>query len=513
MKLKLVFSLTLLILVSGILKSQEPIIDFGPKIKKPLSKEISKHLHSDSSGHYLLFKTNNNTRLVIEKFGNDFKPIFSKKFPNKKTKIVRQHISFAKDKFIWLYTSKNKKAKKNEIYLSLIDLEGNIVQTKKIKSISTRSDDPWYHVTWTLSEDKSKLLISGRTSKMKKATYDFLGWTVIVDENHDIIWEKDFSLDYPSNLVRKNSWKVTNNAKAILATEIYTAANKKRKDVLRFFSLTEEEDYIEPMDLNPDSEKVASHKIIEKENGDLLCLAFCYNSIKENKITNILKVNIDGNDFSFKTEYLSFPNQSFKFGRNKMPERSSDKGVNVGVLSKINDVFLNDKKEIVIVSEEGGHTISPVYEGGGKMVNKNFYISDKISIIIIGENLEVNEVSLLPKEQTIVDVNYYTSYSQLKTKDRTYYIYNDHKKNLDFDFESTEKYKRLKKPAGMVSVIVYIDEDGELKRKQLYSRKKIRESVMPRISKQIGPNKLLIVCFNLSALKFESMRLGTVTID
>jgi hypothetical protein len=513
MKLKIIFTLTLLILISGVTKSQKPTIDFGPKLKKSLGKEISKHLHSDSSGHYILFKTNNNTKLVIEKFGNDFKPFFSKKFPNKKTKVIRQHISFANDKFIWLYSSKNKKAKKNEVFLSIIDLEGNIVQTKKIKSISSRSDEPWYHVTWTLSEDKSKLLISGRTSKLKKSTFDFSGWTVVVDENHDILWEKDFSLDFPSNLVRHKSWKVTNNAKAILATEIHTKGNKKRNDLLRFYSLTEEEDYIQPLELNPDSEKVASHKIIEKENGDLVAIAFCYNSIKENKITNILKVEIDGNDFSLDAEYLPFPNQTFKFGRNKISDQNSEKGVNVGVLFNIKDVFFNVKKEIVIVSEEGGHTVSPVYEGGGKMVNKNFYISDKIGIVTISEKLEVVDVSLLPKAQTFVDFNYYTSHAQLKTKDRTYYLYNDHKKNLDHDLAFKEEYKRLKKSVGMIPMIAYFDENGELKRNQLYSRKKIKESIMPRVSKQIGSNKVLIVCFHLSKLKFESMRLGIVTID
>lgn len=512
MKLKLTLALFFFILLVGISNGQEPIVKFGPKIKKPLNKEIIRHLHSDSTGHYILFKSKE-TKLVIEKFGNNLKPLFSKKFPAKKTKIIRQHISFAKDKFIWLYSSRNKKEKKVDVFLSIIDLEGNIVQSKKIKSIPSRKDAPWFHIRWNLSQDKSKLLISGRTSRVDKSTFDFEGWVVIVDEKHNTLWEKDFNLDYPSNIVIHKNWKLTNNGKVILAANIYTEGNKKRKDFVRFFSLTEGEEYIEPMELNTNSEKVASHKIIEKENGDLLGIAFCYDSIKKNKITKILKTEIDGKDFSFQTEYLPFPNQSFRYGRNKPSNQNLENKINFGILFEIRDILINDKKEIVIISEENGHTISPVYKGGGEMVNKNFYISHKIGLVTINKNLEVIDVSLLPKEQTFVDFNYFTSHAQLKTKDRTYYIYNDHKKNLDHDFASEEEYKRLKKSVGMIPMIVYFDENGEMKRNQLYSRKKIRESIMPRISKQIGPNKLLIISFNLSVLKFESMRLGTVTIN
>lgn len=511
MKLKFTLLLFVFILISGIMEGQEYNIEFGPKKRKPFHKEIIKHLHSDSSGHYVLFK-GKKSKLVIEKFGNDFRPLFSKKFPIKKTKIIRQYISFAKNKFIWIYTVKNKKKKEIDFMLNIIDMEGNIVQTKKIKSISSKKDEPWFHLRWTLSSDKSKLLITGRTSKMKNSNFDFRAWTIVVDEKHDVIWEKEIGLDLPSRLVNHKYWKITNNAKAILATEIYK--NKNREDLLRFFSLTEEDENLKLMKLNSSGVKIASHKIIEKENGDLLGVAFYYDELEEMKITGLMKIDIDGKDFSSKTNYCSFPNQSFVYGKNKPSNQKLEEGIDFTFFFKIKDVFINDKKEISIVSEEELHKVKLEYDKKSDgPVRRNYYYSNLIGVVRINNIPEVLDVTIFPKKQTFRDVNYYTSNSQLKTKNRTYFIYNDHKKNLKDNLESPKSYKKLKRQLNMITLLAYINDDGELIREQLYSKKDYNTSIMPRYSKQISPNKIFIIGFNISPLKYEFIRLGTVTIN
>ncbi|MCB0515895.1 MAG: hypothetical protein KDD49_07515, partial [Bacteroidetes bacterium] len=86
-----------------------------------------RHLHSDATGHYVLFaeRGKGGTMIpIIRKYDNKMKMLFSKEYKVDGKDIYYEDILYAKGKFIWISSKREKKSDVVSYYATPLDMKG-----------------------------------------------------------------------------------------------------------------------------------------------------------------------------------------------------------------------------------------------------------------------------------------------------------------------------------------------------------------------------------------------------
>lgn len=492
---------------------QELNIKFSSQKSFPSLLNLKKHLYSDTTGHYFLFQKEKNFKspsLIIVKFDTKFKKIFAKKLDSGEKKTIHQGVIFYQNKFVWFYNIDKKKQKSVSVYLSEVDLDGNVIKTNEIETIHYKKKNDKTFFFWKISDDSSKILIYNILSKPNEQE-DLKAKVIVLDTNLDVIWENKFRINLSTKKFGKGFWKLTNNGNLI-----FTKANRNNRTL---YYLTKDLDEPETIIYNPEKKILNNLVFKEVENGKILGASFY--ELRENSTEDLFRekkkkkligglytIEINTTNFDYEDRYEKIPKGDYSYGRNDLVKRSKGQGVELTTNNKVSDIYLNEDKEVIIISEENYHPILDYYARVNSS-DRYYFSSRYIEVTTLNADYSIKNISIIPKYQILDNINLYVSHIRFKTKDKTYFLYTDHKDNI----EKESDFNILRNRLMLSSVIAYISPDGELIRKNFLTKRNLKRFISPRLCKQINDDQLLIVSIRKSTSGDSILQFGIIEIQ
>lgn len=494
---------------------QELNMKFSSQKSFPFSLNLKKHLHSDTSGHYFLFqkgKSFKSPSLIIVKYDTEFRKVFAKRLDSEEKKTIHQGVIFYQNKFIWFYNIEKKKQKSVSAYLSEVDLDGNIIKTNEIETVNYEKKNDKTNFFWKISDDSSKILIYNIVSKPIKEE-DLKAKIIVLDSNDGIMWNNEFTLDMSSKDFGKGYWKLTNNGNLI-----FTKANRNNRTL---YYLTKDLDEPESIIYNPERELLNNLVFKEVDNGKIFGASFY--ELKENSAEDLFKrkkkkvkkligglytIQINTTDFEYEDNYEKMPKGDYSYGRNDLVKGSKGQGIELTTNNKVSDIYLNDDKEIVIISEENYPSIIDYY-ARIKPYDHFLFDSRYLEVTTLNHDQSIKHISIIPKYQILEDINLYVSHVRFTTKGKTYFLYTDHKNNIKKETD----FKILRNRLMLATVLAYISTEGKVVRENILTKKNLKRFVSPRLCKQINENQLLLVSISKSKMTSSTVQFGIIEIQ
>lgn len=518
--LALFFSIAFLNFIS--VSAQDIVVKMSPEYKLPRGGFMSDHLHSNSSGHYIYLTQRKGREVVVilEKYDQEFKNIFSKEFESSKKNVSHLGMHYFNDKFTWLLNEQNKKSKYEEYFFAPIDMEG---KSKKPISIGRFPYAKKRELTWSeleISRDTSKMMvaiISDHDSKEDK----FKAFVSVFDESLEKIYSKKIKLPYSQKRTSLVSGKVANNGDAYFLVKIYDdnkAKQKKRKGktnkpayVHKIYKLAAEGEKAKEISLKLGNDFIKGTGINIDGDNNIACVGFLSDSYS-GPIQGIFYARINGTtgemDFADKRRFTEKEIEQFGKTNTSKDKKSKEEGLDDEY--EFQDLHINDNGDMMAIAEEN-YSVTRYFGTGKDRRRVVYYISNSIINIKINPDGKVAGANIIPKRQdTRVELAAY--HTPMVTDDNIYFLFNENKKNIDKNITDPDKIRVVSQVSGKncVAVIAHIDENGKLERNPLFSQKDAKSLLIPKLSKQIDDSTIFYFTIRGGFFKAKKFRFGTI---
>jgi len=496
-------------ILCGFLSAQQISLTFGPDLPSGNKKTMDNLAYFDQSGYYFIASESldenhglykrvfKERRLFIEKYGLDFKPIYSEEYKAKEDKTISYGIKYFKSKFDCLLSIKNKKEKTISFSIASFSMNGKVQNEKLLTKIKYNKEEEVDNIEWKLSNDTSKMLIivsSKDNSKENKYKLNIF----VLDTTNNIIWKKIISTPYSMKQAELSSAIILNNGNVNIVLNIRENLKDKNEKFYPYLFIvnSESESSLNGIKIKFDSLFLSECKISSNPfNNELLITSLYSKDIWEPKTGLVcLNVNPQNGDIlnKSKKEYSNTLLDLLHYY--SYSEKNGVKGLSA-FISHFNTQFFKDST--MLVSFDG----------------ELFFGYEHISLdgifTYIGNNGHIIDHYVLPKKQVhSEDDASIVSYSLSKFEDKLIVFYNENNKNMDYPILKAKEADISSNFWVAVPALVSIDKGGNYQRNKLFDTKELKLFLTPKYIYRISENKYITIGLKLKGKLNQNLNGG-----
>lgn len=456
----------------------------------------SKEYFSDGQGHTIAVKTDNE-KVTIQRYDIGTMKETNRKeyedFPpaNKLQKIIQ-----AGDKLYYVFSSFNKKAKQEDLYARIINMNDGTFGTPKLLfstakevAVSSYGETSGTITMFNMgrpirfevhkSFDNSKLLIRYRLKPAEKndaKNYDVLGFYVF-DSNFEKQWGGEVKMPYTEKDMNNIAYGVTKDGRAFMLAFIN---GTKQFELL---NITDDLK-VKPNKIDIDGKLVFQElKLVESADGNLTCIGFYANGIdvKVNwtgsaalsyNMNGILDFKMDQNgkvldkyNFEFPVELINQYESKREKAKNEKREGEGKAGIND--LKLIDVVLLADGSTIVVGEQQYMRN-----ELHGTSTQTIWYYGDMVATKFDSKG-KLQWMKKLPKTQIGFKGKGGLSVRFIKGKEASYILYLDNPKNLNLQLSEVPA-KHEDEKGGFLTAYKIDDATGAIEKHTVLDIKDIK---------------------------------------
>lgn len=520
MKKNILFSITLLFTLLNIWGQESIAFETQKKtIPDDLSKETSKIIGSDDSGIYIL-KTRARSELnmmmsviTIEKYNHQLKRLkYNRLSFEEENKKDRKFIDLIllKGELVLFTKNYDHTIDKECLYVQTIDKEKLSVNGPPRRILENEPTYPFQLQPWGISyslkggfdiifsNDSSKvaILIDLKNSGNENDKYA----VKVFDNTINMIWEKEFTVDYIQGDFDLSSWTLDNDGNVYIAG--LGENDKGKKDVFElnilFFSdngakiqknvQEQKEKYLSDLNLKVDEEGsliyYGFYSNEEDEDSDDIVGAYTLKFKKGTQEVVYEKYHPFSNDLIMSIYNNSEKSKAAKYIKRGTPLTLPN--------FKWREPILKKDGGVVLIAEQYYFyaKMGSAFPDMSSSSDQHFY--HDILVISLDSNGEVEWMNVIPKFQlaTTYKKIRYASYANVVLNDKLYFVFNDHYENIGR--REDKDVIKIADRKDVTVVIVEIDQTGNLKTEFL-SATKNELAAFPSISTQLNNDEFLFL--------------------
>ncbi|WP_299247978.1 hypothetical protein [uncultured Cytophaga sp.] len=512
------------------LHAQDIEVRWGAPNKVSRGSLPSDVLGKDESGFYILKGVGVNTSL--EKFDLNMNWLWTKEldvYLTKKDKTIFENIIISKTKIIVFSSLYDGKTDTKRLFASYISKEGLLdPKLYEVNSFDNLASKKSVTYDVTLSEDEKSILIFSNFKEKNNEKEKF--HYKIIDEN---FLEKGMSfieLPYKGSNTTIIDYIIDNASNIHLVysvdlkrEELNNKSNDDKIDfnyyILSYYTATKE---YKEYDLRVGDNKITGLSIIIDKESRFMYVPGFYSEKKLNALAGTIISKIDllnkkvvyakqkEFDAAFLAVVYNKPLDEEVSDPNK-PEKKKPKATDQLYNYDIVDLFVNDKEEVVVISEKYWvnvvTTTTTNANGGTTTRTTYYYYYNNVMVTKFNSSGERAWCSNIPKFQVSTDdYGFYSSIGVFEHKDIVYIFYNDNPVN---GTEFSPKQYRTKNPQKSQVALISIDGDGNLKKRVLMPAPDKGKGIAtrPKFSAQVDDNQVLLLGYLSSEYKIGKLEL------
>lgn len=522
--MKSLLGCTIFLLISLSATSQKVQVEIGPEIKIEKNVDFWGHLHSNTTGHYVMLAENNATLFsgskiapIVQKYDRKFNLVFSKEINVDDSDIKFGNMLYAKGKFLFCTQKRDSKDKRVTCSITKMDMNGKLAKPVKAAIIQykDRDDEPNY-IKWQISEDTSKVLLATLADDNDD---DLMAKTsvTVLDNDANKIWSRGITLPYSQEQLTLKSWTLANNGDVYLLAKVYDerrSKETKRKDgkkkpayklVIFRFDATNEKPKEYALALQDKFVTDVTFKITPQN--DLVCAGFYSNDTKM-VVQGLFFTRINGQNGTVEVASKKELSDKDLANLDTEKDRSGDRGLDSEF--QFNNIILREDGGIVVVAEEA-YSYTTTYRSGNSWVTRTTYVNNEIFVSSVSPKGEIDWVRMIPKRQIFTDVRLFNGYAYMVSGSNMFFLYNDDEDNIGRPL--TERARQISSFRDAAATLVTVGIDGKMDRKMVFDAKDDADALMVASdSRQISPNELFFVTTKFKMLGKTRLRMGLVKV-
>ncbi len=476
------------------------------EMKEPANATIDDYLGEDENGFYILRKKINNSAagffgttvgFIVESYGNDLKMRKRQELAPGVNGMVAEMdmVKYLDGHLLACFTYVNRKEEKTELYYQFIDkktllLTGTPV---KIAAIAYNSRSRQGEFRYQLPADKSKIAIIAALHDEKQLKETFT--TRVFDGSMKLLWSKDITLPYESELFNREKLLLDNKGNIYLSGRLYFEKLKEKRNGMA--------NYAYKILAYRDSGSVAKEYDISVPNQFITDVGF--NITRDDKLAVAGFYSTQGT-YSIKGISFTLINAAtgsiIRQGTKPFDASFLELFSRSQVDKKDAELYSYDLDNIIIRSDGGVLLLAEqyfvesrttrYYTGSTYTTRTTYYFNyNDVMAININPDASVAWATKIPKRQvTTDDGGYYSSYAYAVGGDKIYLLFNDNPDNLLVtDPSKVAKYSGVKRS---VATLVTIGADGKWKKNLLFSNQDQGEILRPKVCEQVADRQFFL---------------------
>ena len=412
------------------------------------------------------------------------------------------------DNQLYLFTSfRNQRLRRNLLFVQGINKNSLLPEGKPLKiaeiDYSGENKRNAGSFDFEKSIDGSKVLIYYQLPHNKRESEQF-GFHVF-DSKLKLLWEKEITLPYQEELFDIEDYEVDNLGNVHVLGLAYKEKRKEKRkgepnyqyQILSYF---EQGNELKEYAIDIPGKFLTDMQITINDDRDIICGGFYSNegtfSIKGSYFLKVNGANKAITATAFKEFGIDFITQNMRRREENKAKRKAEKGKNVELYEyDLDEIILKENGGAVLIGEQYfvEKVITSFTDAAGNRNTTTTYEYHYNDIIVINMSAEGNIewVKKIPKRQhTANDQGFYSSYALSVVKDKLYFVFNDHPKNLYYT-GSGKLFNFNKGPESLV-VLATLDSQGKLTREGLFFAKQADILTRPLVCEQVSENEMVL---------------------
>jgi hypothetical protein len=516
--------LFVLLLTTGALIAQKVTVEIGPEIKAEHNLDFWGHLHSDSSGHYvMMFESvpglfsGGTTTPLLQKYDRKYNLVYSTELNSDVDDVDFGNMFFVGGKFVFCTQELNKKEKKLTCRATGISLAGKPEKPEKVAVVSykEKGDKPT-DIRWLVSTDSSKIAVStvadDNNNDLKVKTS-----VNVLDEHLTKIWGKSFTLPYTQEQVTVKSWTVGNDGQVYLLAKVYDEKNnkesKKAKDgsrtpaykmVIFRFSAGSEKPQEFRLDLN--GKFVADLAFRLNAKNDLECGGFYTNDTK-GVIRGVFFTRINGTTGTADVASIAELTAEDLASLDTQKDKGGERGLDNRFVFK--NLIVRNDGGIILTAEEAYSVTSQRWNGRTYYTYTTYY-NNEIFVTSINPDGKIDWTRMISKRQ-ISNTNFFNGYALMVSGSNLYFLYNDDIDNVGRPL-SQQSYA-ISSFSDAIASLVTLGADGNGTRRKAFGAREDSDALMvPGTAKQISQHELFFTTTKFKLFSSKRIRMGILKV-
>ncbi len=402
---------------------------------------------------------------------------------------------------LYLFSSfMNKKQKVRYAFYQTIDKE-TLVPNKDIKKIAEVGGDSKKELKSTgfsvfRSKDNGKTVVYYDLPFAEDENERY--GVHVFDDQMNMLWTKEIELPFADENFYITSRKVAENGDVYIMGRLWKDKKEREKKEVNYkyvvIELTEEGTKLNQYEVDLDEKYVSSMILRLNDQNELLCGGFyalfdSYGAMG----SFFVKINRETGKIthkSFEPFDESFIVEDLDKKAKKKANRRMDKDKNVGISRlELDDIVLREDGGGIIVGERRWIETRTTTDSRGNTRTYYIYHNNDIILVNIDPNGNIEWNARIPKEQTMNNSDYFSSYLIAISGSDMLFIFNDNPKNLMYNGDGKIERMNLKKN---YVALVRVDSDGRVFRKALMKEYGGKTIVRPLVSEQLLNDDIIL---------------------
>lgn len=497
--------LLLCLFLTADLFCQDPKVTWGKDLAMPRKSDIADIIGFDKNSFYCLRSHRSlfNYSMSLEKYSKaklTLEYVKEFKLPDMNGKQLQfERIFLLKGTFLVFASAYDKEQDKNIAYVEKIDAASGSVaspfeEVDHINAIKKRNAGSFDFI---LSSDSGKILIARNEPYDKYANEKFC--YKLLDSRAKVLWTAELELPYKDKYFSISNYRVDGEGKVFMMATVTKEKEEREKKKPNYsysvISYDPQKKKLKETEISLGDRFISGISFALTSKGTLAIGGFYSNKTSDGQVGTFFMAMdketgkiITRGDKDFSKEFL------MEF----MSERRAEKQKEL-YNYRINYIVTKDDGGIYLVAEQYYMQVVTNYNPkGGSTTTYHYYYND-IIVINLNPNASIEWVRKIPKYQhTVNDNGYYSSYSFFTSKNKLYFVYNDHPKNLLPD------QKKIRSGIGkkMVTVLASVDVNGKMDARSLFAANEEKIYARPKMSYSLSDNELLFYAIRKKKSRF-----------
>ena len=545
----ILYYVLLLTLQSLTAQENTSVYEYSNEIELRPQDKYDGLLHTDSTGYLINIFENTGrgildlpgNRLILEKYDNNFKQVFSYEYGDEKT-VTLEIISM--DTYLaWIVMEKVGSYK---YACSMIPIYMDGKEGKKEflyeTPIEKLSQVPYTFVKKSPDGQQLSIIALFDEDSKKESTEIF---TTVVNNKGSIQWDKFTTLRGNQKQYNISDFEVTDTGEIVFVSKVYKdekakdkVKNRRDEEIagysMNLFKINQNTTKPLKATLEVEGEFVHDASIKILKSGDIICSGLT--SIKHNgNITGIfyarykndfVPIEMDTKKFNF-NDLVDLSQEEIDVNIKKKKKMGIDNNYDLTDIMPLSDgSILMTMEQNYIISSTTYNNFDPAFSRGINSGQRTdtYLVSNDILVVTVSNQGEISQINIVPKKQNFliytgyfrpsIDVETtrksspYLSYSYFIKNDQVYFIFNDHEENL----EQTKRKKRktLHRLNHIESALVAL---GNIETPGYFFAEQDENLIVsPTRSKQIDDNRLFFSTME-PAGRNNILRIGVMTFN
>ncbi|MDA9774531.1 hypothetical protein N9B82_06200, partial [Saprospiraceae bacterium] len=519
------------------INAQDVTFALSPEQQLELGMSFGGHLHSNATDHYLyLIKKEGNFLsikydYVLQKYDGAMSLKYSKTLKSETSEIRDIELKYFNNKFARLQYKTNNDF--TQFFITPITLDGEESNRKEIANMKY-TDIGFPKISWQASNDASKILfIAESDTDQRKENYQVN--LTMLDDDFNVLWTKDVKLPYSQFRFESSSWTVTNNGEVNFLGKINDEISKFQESIwgsrnipsiLKIYNISAEESQKSHDLVFEDAYRKGIKLHIHKKTENLALIGFTGDSAA-GPIQGVTFMSLSAQNGSIIfTKTRDFTEKELdSFGRTNTSKdpNTDERGLDNNYIF-IEIISTNDGGFTPVLEENTIDETTYKYSEANQRTNTTYNCFSIVSMSINSDG-NINKPGIIPKKQSTLragknngndprneELTDFQYYARFVGSNHVFYLYNDDQDNFKNNSINLANYKKLNDYNDAVAVLAFFDKDGNILRKQLFTKRETKTILMPKYCHQIDDNRMFLVNKKLVRFGKPVLIFGILTI-